>query len=290
MFPAALNMRRARSNDGGDGGATADRQIADTQFIDVLADTQSEQADLAVDAGISDFHVLYQNGKVTLPVSLTIQTSTGRHRGVHMSRLVQAGSSSTPARGASGSIESWLRSICREVNATQPGAKATCSLEVPYADQFIPVSIEAGERGAIRYQFTAKGMTACPCSKKMIGIGHMQRAEIVMITESSPRTRRGLMEDEYRHDDGSLNVLKVIEKMEECFSAVPTERLKRVDEAKKILYAQENARFAEDLIRECVRRFPSSLYIRSRCFESIHAHDAMATWSRRPGWVPSLLH
>jgi len=33
---------------------------------------------------------------------------------------------------------------------------------------------EPGRFGAI--QVHAKGMTACPCSKKMIGVGHMQRA------------------------------------------------------------------------------------------------------------------
>jgi len=59
-----------------------------------------------------------------------------------------------------------------------------------------------------------------------------------------------------------------------------------IEEAKKILEAQDHARFAEDLVRECARRFPNSVYIRARCFESIHAHDAIATWSKKIGWVP----
>jgi len=124
----------------------------------------------------------------------------------------------------------------------------------------------------VRYQFNAKGMTACPCSKKMIGIGHMQRAEITMVLDRK----------------GSLDMMETIGKVEECFSAMPTEKMKRVEEARKILEAQENGRFAEDLVRECAKRFPNSLFIRARCFESIHAHDAVATWSKKAGWAPLL--
>lgn len=237
-------------------------------FVDTLPDTQNEPAGLAIDAGISDLKVLYKNGNVAIPVLLTIQTSTGLHRGVHMSRLVHAAAS----HDSSSEIETWLRRICRDVNRTQPGSVVTCSFELPYADQFLPVSIRLREEGGITYKLTGKGMTACPCSKKMIGVGHMQRAEITMILH----TRR------------HVGIVGMFEKMEECFSAMATEKMKRIDEARKILEAQENARFAEDLVRECVKRFPNSLYIRARCFESIHAHDAIATWSRRRGWAPEL--
>src|SRR6202140_3772692 len=236
-----------------------------SQYIDTFADTQNEPAAMAIDAGVSDLKVLYHDGKVTLPVNLTIQTSTGLHRGVHMSRLVQAAASH-----GSQDIVSWLRMICKQVNRTQPGSSVTCAFELPYADQFIPVSIKTSQSGSVHYKFTAKGMTACPCSKKMIGVGHMQRAEIVMMVQARK----------------PVEMLKLIDKTEECFSAIPTEKMKRVEEARKILEAQENARFAEDLVRECARRFPNSVYIRARCFESIHAHDAIATWSKKTGWVP----
>jgi GTP cyclohydrolase FolE2 len=245
--------------------AARDEQVAKTQFIDTLADTQVEPAEMVIDAGVADLKVLYQSGKIAMPVLLTIQTSTGLHRGVHMSRLVEAASSK---KGTS--IESWLKAICAEVNKTQPGARISCTFEIPYADQFIPVVIRTSEEGAIRYQFTAKGMTACPCSKRMIGIGHMQRAEITMLLEKRK----------------ALDSTEAIKKMNECFSAIPTERMKRVEEARKILEAQENARFAEDLVRECVKRFPDALYVRSRCLESIHAHDAVATWSKNSRSAP----
>src|ERR1700686_136136 len=82
-----------------------------SQYIDTFADTQNEPAALAIDAGVSDLKVLYHDGKVALPVHLTIQTSTGLHRGVHMSRLVNAASSHD-----SSGIVPWLRRICKEVN------------------------------------------------------------------------------------------------------------------------------------------------------------------------------
>jgi GTP cyclohydrolase FolE2 len=236
-----------------------------SRYINTLTDTQSEPAALAIEAGVSDLKVLYHDGKVALPVHLTIQTSTGLHRGVHMSRLVHAASSHD-----SSDIVSWLRKICKEVNRTQPGSSVTCAFELPYSDQFIPVSIKTSQAGSIHYRFTAKGMTACPCSKKMIGVGHMQRAEIAMMV----RARK------------PVDMLKLIDKMEECFSAIPTEKMKRIEEARKILEAQDHARFAEDLVRECARRFPNSVHIRAKCFESIHAHDAIATWSKKNGWVP----
>jgi len=251
-------MRRGSEHEG--------RTVTNSQYIDTLADTQSEPAELAVDAGVGELQVMYHDGKISIPVFLSIKTSTGLHRGVHMSRLVKAASST---RGVSG-VENWLAAICREVDSTQPGTRVACRMEVPFADQFIPVTISRSAKGSIRYQFTAKGMTACPCSKSMIGIGHMQRAEITMIAEEKK----------------AIDLLATIEKMEECFSAMPTEKMKRVEEAKKILEAQENTRFAEDLVRECVKRFPESLYIASRCFESIHAHDAVASWSKREGWLP----
>ena len=240
-------------------------QIASTQFLDPLADIQSEVSEVAVDAGVDNLRVLYHDGQTSIPVTLEILTSTGPHRGVHMSRLVHA-SSSKEGTG----IEGWLRAVCREVNKSQPGTRVTCRFELPYDDQFVPVAIRASEKGLLRYEFTAMGMTACPCSRRMIGIGHMQRAELKLVVDSK----------------GRVDMMETISKLDQCFSAVPTEKMKRVEEAKKILEAQENGRFAEDLVRECAKRFPDSLYIRSRCFESIHAHDAVATWSKRPGWAP----
>ena len=120
--------------------------------------------------------------------------------------------------------------------------------------------------------FVVNVMTSFLCSKKMKGIGHMQRAEVTLILKSKK----------------PLDAMAVVGRTTECFSASPKEHMKRLEEAKKILEAQANPRFAEDLVRECVRRFPNALFVSGRCFESIHAHDAIATWSAKPGCMPSL--
>lgn len=132
--------------------------------------------------------------------------------------------------------------------------------------------MRATQRGAVTYKFVVDGMTACPCSKKMVGIGHMQRAQLTLVIRSN------------RH----VNSVEVVKRMTECFSASPKEQMKRLEEAKKILEAQANPRFAEDIVRECVSRFPNAMYVGSRCFESIHVHDAVAAWSAKPGWMPVL--
>jgi len=237
------------------------------EFIDATADVQSESSHLPVVAGVANLRVMFKGGNFTMPVDLWIQTSTGLHRGVHMSRLVRAAN----AREATG-MEEWLRWICREVNRTQPGTSVTCAFELPYDDQFARMRIRATERGALTYVFRVSGMTACPCSKKMIGVGHMQRAEISVVLRSRKK----------------LDSLRTIDRINECFSAVPKEEMKRIEEAKKIMEAQANPKFAEDLVRECVSRFPDAEYVSARCFESIHFHDAVAAWSARPGWMPAI--
>jgi GTP cyclohydrolase I len=235
------------------------------EFIDVTADVQSELSHMPVAAGVANLRVLFNGGNLNMPVYLSIQTSTGLHRGVHMSRLVRAAN----ARNATG-MEEWLRWICREVNKTQPGTSVTSTFELPYEDQFARMRIRTTESGALTYMLTVSGMTACPCSRKMIGVGHMQRAEISLVLKSRK----------------TLDSLRVIGRINECFSATPREEMKRVEEAKKILEAQANPKFAEDLVRECVARFPDAEYVNARCFESIHLHDAVANWSARPGWMP----
>lgn len=237
------------------------------EYIDATTDVQSEAAGFSVDAGVSNLKVLYTAGNLSMPVGLSVQTSTGLHRGVHMSRLVKAAN----ARKAKG-MEDWLRWISGQINKTQPGSSATCTYELPYEDRFVKVMMRATERGATTYKYIVDGMTACPCSKKMIGIGHMQRAEITLILRSGK----------------PIDSTEVVTRISECFSASPKGELKRLEEAKKILEAQANPRFAEDLVRECVSRFPNALFVSSRCFESIHVHDAIASWSVRPGWLPAL--
>ncbi|MFQ6011316.1 MAG: GTP cyclohydrolase, FolE2/MptA family, partial [Nitrososphaerales archaeon] len=108
------------------------------------------------------------------------------------------------------------------------------------------------------------GITACPCSKEITGIGHMQRSRLRIEVTSN----------------NTLNFEEVALKMSECFSAEPVEFLKRADEAEKILEAQANPKFVEDIVRDCLERFPTASKIEARSWESIHAHDAVAIWRK----------
>jgi len=78
----------------------------------------------------------------------------------------------------------------------------------------------------------------------------------------------------------TMNFEEVALKMAECFSAEPVEFLQRTEEAEKILEAQANPKFVEDIVRDCLERFPTSSRIEARSWESIHAHDAVAVWRR----------
>jgi GTP cyclohydrolase FolE2 len=222
-------------------------------------EVQDQPADNTVEAGITGLNTIYKCGSLAFPISLTVTVPTKR-RGVHMSRLVGAVLKNTEGRN----IEDALRAICREVDSTQDGCKVKCEFEYPIGDQFMGVSVQIKGAGAIRYSFRKLGITACPCSKEMCGIGHMQRSSLRVEVQS----------------DNVIDFIEVASKLDSCFSATLSEQLKRNEEASKILAAQEKPRFVEDLVRACLKLFPSADFIEARSQESIHAHDAMAFWRR----------
>lgn len=225
-----------------------------------LPDVQMQKADLAVMAGIKNLSTIYNGSRWSVPVEISVVASTMDQRGVHMSRLVGA----VQKHMHSDYIEESLRRICKEVNKTQPHCLVTAKLRYPYRDQFLDTEVSVGETSKINYLFKLLGITACPCSKEIIGIGHMQRS---------------LLSLEISNDE-VLDFEEVALKMGECFSTIPTEFLSRPQEAEKILDAQSNPKFVEDIVRECLRRFPNADKIEATSFESIHSHDAVAVWKK----------
>jgi GTP cyclohydrolase FolE2 len=223
-------------------------------------EVQDELAEIPVKAGISNLRTIYRCGGLVFPIALTVTVPTNR-RGAHMSRLVGAVLNNTEGR----TIEDALRRVCREVDATQVGCRVKCEFSYPFEDQFMEVSIELEATGGIKYAFTKHGITACPCSKEECGIGHMQRSCIRLEMSSK----------------SVIDFVEVAKKLDSCFSARLSEHLKRDEEASKILEAQGKPRFVEDLVRECLKLFPSAKFIEAKSFESIHAHDAIAFWRRQ---------
>ena len=183
-----------------------------SQYIDTLTDTQSEPAALAIDAGVSDLKVLYHDGKVALPVHLTIQTSTGLHRGVHMSRLVHAASAHD-----SPDIISWLRRICKDVNRSQPGSSVTCAFELPYTDRVHP-RLDQDEPGRLdSLQVHREGDDGVPLQQEDDRRGpHAEGRD--RDDDAGAQARRHA---EARRQDGGVLL------------AIPTEKMKRVEEARK---------------------------------------------------------
>jgi len=226
-----------------------------------LPDVHEEYAEVNVLGGVGNLTHIHKGKGWMLPINYSILVPTQNRRGVHMSRLVAA----IQKNNENERIEYSMRDICKEVNRTQPSCKIICEIRYSYQDQFIPIIIKMGEKGNIQYIFSRTGITACPCSKVMVGIGHMQRAELTLKMIS------GKIQD---FDN-------VAWKMGECFSTIPKEHLKREDEGEKIQEAQSKPRFAEDVVRECLTRFSNATSIEVKSFESIHLHDAVAYWSKR---------
>jgi len=225
-----------------------------------LPDVQMQKADLAIMAGIKNLSVIFKAARWTLPVKISVVASTMDHRGVHMSRFVGA----VQKHLEGNYLEESLHLICKEVNKTQPDCQVTAELTYPYRDQFLRTKVRVSENGKIAYSFRRLGITACPCSKEIIGIGHMQRSVLTLEIRS----------------DGVLDFEEVALRMGECFSTTPAEFLRRPHEAEKILEAQANPKFVEDIIRACLKKFPNASKIEARSFESIHAHDAYAVWKK----------
>jgi GTP cyclohydrolase I len=225
-----------------------------------LPDVQMQKADLAIMAGIQNLSVLFKATRWTLPVKISVIASTTDHRGVHMSRLVGA----IQKHLEGDYLEDSMRLICKEVNKTQPNCQVTAELSYPCRDQFLHTKVRVSENGEPAYSFRRLGITACPCSKEIIGIGHMQRSVLSLEIYS----------------DAVLCFEEVALKMGECFSTIPAEFLRRQHEAEKILEAQANPKFVEDIVRECLKKFPDADKIEARSFESIHAHDAYAVWKK----------
>jgi len=227
----------------------------------LVKDVHEEYSQVNVFGGVGGLTHIHKGKDWMLPIEYTILVPTQNNRGVHMSRLVAAAQKHSEGE----QIEHSMREICKEVNKTQPGCRVICDVQYPYKDQFMPITIKMSERGKIRYTFQRTGITACPCSKQLVGIGHMQRTVLKLRMDS----------------DDIQDFSEVAEKMGECFSTIPAEHLKREDEGEKILEAQEHPRFAEDVVRECLKRFPNATSIEARSLESIHLHDAIAYWSRK---------
>ena len=225
-----------------------------------LADIQNEKAEIDVMAGISNFNIIFTGYKFAIILTLAIFVSTQKTRGVHMSRLVKAAQNNMKINN----IEEVLINIQKEVSMTQSNCKIIANFKYPYNDQFLDVEVILDNRGQFYYKFGIIGITSCPCSKAITGIGHMQRTKLKM----------EICRKEY------VDFNNISENMITSFSAKLEEFMNRADEANKIIEAQNNSKFVEDVIRDCLKKFPDAEFIEAKSYESIHSHEAIAYWKK----------
>lgn len=226
-----------------------------------MKDIHEEHAtDYGLIAGIGKFNVVVKSSRWTLFTEIEIMVPVGNKRGVHMSRLIP------PAKVECESIEQFITETKNSINAKIgdfPFIKVRFKFQ--WRDQFPTIIIETDDSGRNIYTYTLLGTTACPCSKEYMGVGHMQKCQlmIAMLAKSTyPK-----FED-------------IFKLMDSCFSATLTEKLKRNEEAAKIKEAQDNTKFVEDVVRSAMQSIPDIVYARAESDESIHAHKAIAEWRK----------
>jgi len=230
------------------------------------AEVQLEASEIDVLAGITGYRTMLDFPYLhsTVSASLSVITGTSGHRGVHMSRLVLA---VQDASKCCDTVEEFATSILKQVNSEQPGTQVKCEFDLPFHDQIAKISIAVSDANPLSYCFLVNGITSCPCSKRISGVGHMQRATLKLLIESEVPI--------------SKNFAGILTELSRCFSYEPVAMLKRKDEAEAVLAAQENSKFVEDVVRDCLRRFPEAKEIEVTSAESIHMHDAVARWKRK---------
>jgi len=227
-----------------------------------LKDIHECQAeDLGIVAGVGEFNIVIKSTKWTLFTELELMVPLKDKRGVHMSRLI------FPERVECESVEQFIDEIKQTIiQKIGDVPRIKIRFKFPWRDQFPTIVIENYITERNTYTFVLKGTTACPCSKEFIGIGHMQKCELVV------RIYAELPHPKFE------NIFRLMDK---CFSASLTEKLKRAEEAAKIQEAQENAKFVEDVVRVAVKSIPDLVYARAESDESIHSHKAIAEWWRK---------
>lgn len=213
--------------------------------------------DIGMFAGITNLKVTLKSPRWTLLIKAKIMVPLGETRGAHMSRLI------IPHYIETDSVETFITLIKNQVlTSTKTYPYIHLEFQFPWRDQFANITIENYISIINTYTFEIKGITACPCSKEMMGIGHMQRCNLKIEVI------------------GNWSFETILAKMDQCFSATLTEKLKRVDEANKIAEAQQNAKFVEDVCRTAYLSINSITEIVVTSEESIHSHEAIASWKK----------
>jgi len=121
--------------------------------------------------------------------------------------------------------------------------------------------------------------SVCPCSKDMCLVDRARGLG------KGAHNQRAIITAQVRCDPEAILLEDMIERLERCGSAPVYTLLKRPDEKYITMYAYENPKFVEDIIREAyiqLRDLPTVqwLRIKAESMESIHNHLAIAYLER----------
>jgi len=253
-----------------------------------MKDVQNRHDDRGIDiqkVGVKNVHLPlqmatkeggYQNvlGKVSLSVSLPMQ-----FKGTHMSRFMEILLPWSTKPISNNEVKSILANTCEVLNSDS----AEISIKFKYfIYKSAPVS---GKKSVLDYDCEFSGFikngkfvftlgvevpvtSCCPCSKEISDYGaHNQRAVIRCKVRFNSK--------------GFLWIEDLVKMLEEQGSCEIYPLLKREDEKFVTQSAYDNAKFVEDILRDCVISMRNSEVIKwfdleCESFESIHNHSAFA--------------
>lgn len=137
------------------------------------------------------------------------------------------------------------------------------------------------------------GMSACPCAQQTI-------KEILSCSDEWPvmtHNQRNVCSVRFETDEScEIDINRLIDNIERCFSTPTFELLKRDDEGAMVINAHRNTKFVEDVVRDTLKmivsEYPSlpadtDVWVRSESEESIHKHNAFAERSATMGELRS---
>jgi len=232
--------------------------------------------------------------------------------GVHMSRFtdVLEGMIEEISLEPSPDIESLAERLALQVVRSQRAKKAEVWIKARYPMErvtpisakkteelytFVGIASTDGQRSRRIIGVEAEGMTACPCAQDMMssharmllqeaGYDPDEAAKIVSLIPMpthNQRARGTLLVG----SDMSVRAEHLVHIIEASMSSETYELLKRPDEFFVVNKAHQNARFAEDVVRQMlfnlVEVYPdlpneSFVLAREESLESIHRHNAFA--------------
>ncbi|MCS7252746.1 MAG: GTP cyclohydrolase I FolE2 [Armatimonadota bacterium] len=205
-------------------------------------------------------------------VTASIDLPKGQ-RGAHMSRFAEEIARAFHIPSKVGSLSELAEGLCEQLLKAHDYANhCTVFIQMDaHIDSNVYTAMASYSTSSLKGTVGVKvmGTLACPCSIALTGgMSHNQRGVLEIEVEADSH--------EIKHEDLALLA-------ERAFSMPVRLLLKRPDEKRVVEEMHSNAKFVEDVVRDCVKMLKERYKghkARVRCvsFESIHPYDCFAEW------------